>query len=136
MPSRLVTDLDPRILAPAQEVIRYFYEATGKSLSIVDTLRTQAEQDAALASGHSWTTHSKHLPQPPLNKSLALDVCPVVYFTYKNWNPTGSLWWVLAEIVIHHPAGLISGMDWNRVGLPAVGKPRPKWDPGHIEKII
>src|SRR6266436_5032020 len=67
-------------------------EAVGILLTVIDTDRTEDEQQVKLAQGVSWTQRSKHLPQPPEGKSEAIDVCPTQYLTMKNWNPTGSLW--------------------------------------------
>lgn len=134
--SRSFLDLDPRFRDIAQSIRFKFEEKTGKSLAIIDTLRTQHEQDLAILHGTSWTKNSKHLPQPPLGLSLAVDFCPIEYLTKKYWNPTGALWWVLANLVKDNKANLISGMDWHNAGLPPVGKTRSQWDPGHIHLIV
>ena len=84
--------------------------AQGILVDVIDTGRTPTEQEQKLAQGVSWTTHSKHLPQPPEGKSEAIDVCPTLYLTMKNWNPTGSFW---AEIgAIGEGLGLEWGGRW------------------------
>ena len=47
----------------------------GIPVMIVNTLRTQAEQDAAVARGASWRAHSLH------QDGLAIDVCPYVIWS-------------------------------------------------------
>lgn len=86
---------------------------------IVDTLRTQAEHEANLKSGVSWTTHSKHLDGD------AIDICP--YETYQLRGPDKLAW--------------NDGPTWQRIG--AIGKALGlRWggdwtqrDLGHFEYV-
>ncbi len=133
MPSTSLDDLDPRFRPLAEQWITGCW-AAGVPVRIIDTLRTHPEQERDIASGVSWTEHSKHLPQPPDEKSLAMDLCPEEYLAMKNWNPTGAHWWTVASIAVS--LGLRSGMDWHGQGLPPVGQVRPSWDPGHAEFVI
>lgn len=73
--NRSLDGLDRRFRPLAMELIARCAEA-GIAVCIVNTLRTPAEQAAALSTGHSKTQNSKHLPQPPDGLSLAIDLCP------------------------------------------------------------
>ena len=126
--------LDSRFRPLAEDLIAQYEASTRERLRIITTGRTPEEQAQALKNKTSWTKNSKHLPQPPEGKSLAIDLCPPQYLTIKEWNPTGALWWTLAEIAVS--LGLRSGMDWNDKGLPRLGVVRPHWDPGHSEMRI
>lgn len=95
-------------------------EAAGVLLTVIDTDRTESEQQQKINQGVSWTQNSKHLPQPPEGKSEAIDVCPTEYLTMKNWNPRGPLW---------NEIGLLGekcGMFWG-------GKWSSHPDPGHFQ---
>ena len=67
--SRKLDDLSPRMLPLAERLLARCVEQ-GIAVAIVDTLRTEAEHQANLARGVSWTKHSKHLDGD------AIDVCP------------------------------------------------------------
>jgi hypothetical protein len=67
-------------------------------LSTISTIRTKEEQAQYVKGGTSWTLNSLHLPQPPNNLSLAVDVCPVPLLTMKNWNPASPLWDRVGEV--------------------------------------
>jgi D-alanyl-D-alanine carboxypeptidase-like protein len=88
---------------------------------VVDTGRTSAEQERKIADGVSWTTRSKHEPQPPEDKSEAIDLCPKSYMKMKGWNPSGVLWAKFGEV------GENLGLRW--------GGRFPKPDPGHFEYV-
>lgn len=130
MPDSRIEKLDPRVRDHAVQLINTALEQ-GIHLAIICTLRSEEEQRKALLSGNSWTMASKHLPQPPDGLALAIDVCPVQLLSKKNWDPTNELWWKLGHIGIQ--LGLRWGGDWQGVGIGSVGRPRPKWDPGHFE---
>ena len=101
-------------------------QAAGISLAVIDTLRTPAEQEQKLAQGVSWTSHSKHEPQPPEMKSEAIDVCPTEYLTMKLWNPAGPLW---AQIgAIGEQCGMLWGGRWVHIN-------NGNGDPGHFEHV-
>jgi hypothetical protein len=133
MASRNLNDLDARLRPLADQWIAAC-EALGVPVTIITTLRTSVEQHHAVETGVSWTLHSKHLPQPPEGKSLAIDLCPTELLTEKGWAPASPLWWTLARCALD--LGLRSGMDWHGVGLPLVGQVRPSWDPGHAEYVV
>ena len=88
-------------------------------LSTIETLRQPDRQAYYLKHGVSWTKNSKHLPQPPEKKSLAIDICPVAYLTMKGWNPAGALWGVVGE-------------EGERLGLRWGGRWKQK-DLAHLE---
>ena len=121
--SRALNDLSPRFRSKVFEFIARCTEA-GIPLLIVDTLRTPEEQEANLAKGVSWTTHSKHLPQPPDNKSLAIDVVPYSLYQLAGpdklaWDAANPVWPKIGEIGEH------LGMTWG-------GRCKQK-DMGHFE---
>lgn len=106
--SRALDDLDVEFRLIAFELLARFCEA-GIPVLIVNTLRTQAEQDAALASGHSWTTRSRHLV------GMAIDVCPYAQFNLHGpdklaWDASDPAWQTLGKI--GHQLGLRWGGAW------------------------
>lgn len=128
--SRDLNDLDDRLRPIVDQLISNCAQA-GVMLTVITTLRTMSEQEQAVRAGVSWTMNSKHLPQPPDDKSLAVDLVPTDYIAMKGWNPAGPKWWIIAQNAV--ALGLRSGMDWEGVGLPPVGTTRHAWDPGHCE---
>lgn len=92
---------------------------------IEDTGRTPEEQVVKVATGVSWTQHSRHLPQPPEGKSEAIDIVPRECLKLKYWGWNGTIenshphWGKLIEIV--KGLGLESGYYF------------PKPDPGHAQ---
>ncbi len=134
--SRDLNDLTAAFRPLADEVIAQWLVAhPGNPLVITFTLRTQAEQDAAVAAGRSQTHHGKHLPQPPDMKAWAMDVCPESLITQENWAPDDPLWWKLGAIITG--LGLMWGGQWRKLVPPPVGHPPTYrgslWDPGHAE---
>jgi hypothetical protein len=94
---------------------------------IEDTGRTAVEQEQKLNLGVSWTTKSKHLPQPPEMKSEAIDIVPRACMSEKFWGWTG-------KVAISHP-------HWGRLieigeslGLKC-GVHFSHSDPGHFEYV-
>lgn len=132
MASRSLDDLDSRLKPLAQEVIAECL-SFGIHVTVICTLRSEAEQADEIRKHQSWTAQSKHLAQPPEGKSLAIDLAPTAYIGMTDWNPLGPLWWKIARAGVDR--GLRSGMDWRGVGLPAVGTDRPQFDPGHLEYV-
>lgn len=95
---------------------------------IIDTLRTQAEQAVNVAAGTSWTFKSKHLPQPPEDKALAVDLCPYEHYDAHgpdklNWDEKDPAWQTLGSI------GQALGLKW---GVVTQGKRK---DLGHFEYV-
>ncbi len=127
--STSLADLDSRFYPIAETLIAQLRAEF--PITVVTTGRTPAQQADNVANGVSWTTQSKHLPQPPEGKSWAIDLAPTELIPTKNWSPKHPLWWKIASAAV--ALGLRSGMDWNGIGLPPVGKTRPKFDPGHCE---
>ncbi len=117
--SRRLDDLDPRFRPVAIELLARCVEA-GIQVMIIDTLRTPEEHQANLASGVSWTRHSKHLD------GLAIDICP--YDMYQlhgpdklRWNAGDPVWQKIGAI------GESLGLRWG-------GRWKQK-DMGHFEFV-
>lgn len=124
MGSRRLDDLDSRFRPIAMELIARCAEA-GIPVCVVNTLRNEKEQQENILRGVSWTMNSKHLPQPPEGKSLAIDIAP--YSQYQLHGPDKIAW---------------SGDDpaWETIGRLAEGIPGLRWggrwrqrDLGHVE---
>lgn len=103
--SRALDDLAPEFRPRAIELLARCVEA-GIAVMIVDTLRTQAEHEANLAKGVSWTRHSKHLD------GLAIDIAP--YDSYQlhgpdklKWDSSDPVWGKIGEI------GEKIGLKWG-----------------------
>lgn len=138
--SRSVDDLDPTFQPRAFELVA---RCTGRGvpLMIVDTLRTPEEQRANLARGVSKTQHSLHLPQPPLGKAKAMDVCPYSIFQLHGpdklqYDTRDPAWTIVREEAKR--LGLRWGGDWRRPNEPdylELRDPRTvnPYDPGHVE---
>jgi hypothetical protein len=94
---------------------------------VEDTGRSHDEQTIKVSTGVSWTNNSKHLPQPPENKSEAIDVVPRVCMSLKYWGWNGTIenshpaWGEL--ITIGEGLGLHCGVHF----------PHP--DPGHFQYV-
>lgn len=120
-------DLDSRMRQKAFELIAGCAEA-GIQVMIVTTGRTYEEQKDAVARGVSWTMQSKHLPQPPENKSLAIDIAPFSIWELHGpdkiqWDSSDPVWAKIGAI------GQSIGLKWGVV-INGVQK-----DPGHFEYI-
>ena len=94
---------------------------------VEDTGRTPDEQKMKLAQGVSWTTRSKHLPQPPEMLSEAIDIVPSACISLKYWGWNGDVgtshphWGRLIEI--GESLGLHNGVHF------------PVADPGHFQYV-
>jgi hypothetical protein len=124
MPDRSLNSLVPEFRTKVFELLARCTEA-GIAVMIIDTLRTQAEQDAALAGGFSWTKHSKH------QDGKAIDICPYAIFDLHgpdklNWDTSDPIWLKLGQI--GEGLGLKWGGRYGQVDPKKVGK-----DPGHFE---
>lgn len=125
--SRRLDDLDSRIKPKAIELIARCAEAL-IPVMIITTSRTYEEQKDAVARGVSWTMNSKHLPQPPENKSLAIDVVPYAIYQIAGpdklqWNESDPVWAKIGAI------GQALGLQWG-VTINGVHK-----DLGHFQFI-
>lgn len=100
--------------------------AAGIPVRIEDTGRTISEQVQKLSVGQSWTSSSKHLPQPPEWKSEAIDIVPMAILekNKKDWDPTNPLWRKIGEI--GESLGLVWGGRWVHVN-------NGSGDPGHFQ---
>ena len=126
MASRELNDLDYRVKNKMMELLARASEA-GIPLMIINTLRTPEEQAEYVAKGTSWTNNSRHLPQQPDGKSLAMDVCPYDQFQLHgpdklNWNDADPVWKTLGKI------GQGLGLKWGVVDSAGNRK-----DLGHFE---
>lgn len=124
--SRALNDLDSRLLPKVFELIARAAEH-GIPVLIVDVLRTDAQQRVNVARGASATQQSKHLPQPPDGKSLAIDLCPYEHFELHgpdklSWDSADPSWAVLGAI------GEGLGLRWG-------GRWKDPHDPGHFEWV-
>lgn len=102
-------------------------QTEGLNPVIEDTGRDEIEQVVKLAQGVSWTSKSKHLPQPPEGKSEAIDIVPKACIGLKYWGWNG-------EVENSHPhwGKLIAIVEKN--GAKS-GVHFPHTDPGHAEYI-
>jgi len=96
----------------------------GIPLTVEDTDRDEATQAADVAAGRSWTTHSKHLPQPSEMKSEAIDCVPTALLIVKQWGWYGT-------IETSDPRWL--QMEWG--GRWPVNPPHSRPDPGHFQYV-
>jgi len=123
---RDLSELASYMLPLAQDLLRAATDA-GLDPVVEDTGRDEAEQQVKIATGVSWTTRSKHLPQPPEMKSEAIDVVPRACIALKYWGWNGTIenshphWGKLIEI--GEGLGLHCGVHF------------PKPDPGHFQYI-
>lgn len=147
--SRLLNDLAVEFQPKAFELLARINEAIGPVM-VVDTIRGMSEQAINLATGHSATMHSKHLPwklidgflvSDPNGKSFAIDLCP--YEVWQNhgpdklaWPTTDPRWRQMG--VVGKRLGLRWGGDWfwpqdtNFWDRRDPGTVKP-YDPGHFE---
>lgn len=123
--SRALDDLAWNFRKQVVEVLAQLIEE-GVPVKIIDTLRTQAEQDAAVARGASKVRRSKH------QEGLAIDLCP--YELYQLHGPDKLAW--DARNKGFDAIGRIgekNGLRWGgRFGESAPGK-GDGWDRGHLE---
>ena len=124
--SRALNDLDSKLFPLACTLIARASEHL-IPVMIITTLRTEAEQAVAVAGGFSWTMQSKHLPQPPDGKALAIDLCPYALYDAHgpdklNWDETHPAWQVLGTL------GQSLGLKWGVVSQNGKRK-----DLGHFE---
>jgi hypothetical protein len=132
--SRRLDDLSAALRPLAFEFIARLVER-GVLVQVVDTLRTEAEHRANLASGASSAVRSLHLPRrlradvPPgdadAEKSDALDVCPFEVYALHGpdklqWDASDPAWQVVGEVAES------LGLEWG-------GRWRKPHDPGHVQ---
>lgn len=132
--SRSLDDLDPRFQAKAFELVARICSEVGPIL-IVDTLRTKAEQEIAVASGNSANPNSLHLT------GLAIDLAPWEVWQAHGpdklqWSTTDPRWRQIG--MIGKKLGLRWGGDWRRpndANFWEYRDPRTvrPYDPGHFE---
>ena len=118
--------LDPLFKPLAITLLARLLEARIPVL-IVNTLRTQVEQDAAVARGVSRVQHSKH------QDGLAIDVAPYDIFALHDddklqWDTKDPIWKKIGAI--GESLGLRWGGRFEPLNSVGVG-----WDPGHFEYV-
>lgn len=123
---RSLDSLDPRFKPVAMELLARLVES-GILVIIVNTLRTQLEQDEAIRTGHSKVVHSKH------QDGLAIDICPISQYmvhgpTKLQWDTTDPIWKQIGQI------GEKLGLRWGGRFAP-LDKNGLGWDPGHFEML-
>lgn len=108
--SRALNDLTIACKAKVINLLARLDEAAIPCM-IIQTLRTPSEQVVALATGHSWIQHSKHLD------GNAIDICP--YSEYKlhgddklDWNSDDPIWQRIGAI--GESVGLKWGGRWKQ----------------------
>lgn len=128
MSSKSLDDLQPDVRALADTLLTLAY-ANDMHVTIIDTLRTPAEQQVKLAQGVSWTHNSLHEPQPPDGLARAIDIAPSELLTIKGWAPESSLWKQLGAW--GKQVGFEWGGDWPHkvVNGRVVSSP----DPSHFQ---
>lgn len=107
MPSTKLDDLKPRFKGKVMELLARLVEARIEVV-IIDTFRTQAEQDLAVKNGFSWTPHSLH------QDGLAIDICPLLDYQLSGpnkleWDTTKPVWSTIGKI------GESLGLQWGVV---------------------
>jgi D-alanyl-D-alanine carboxypeptidase len=117
--------LTPEFKPLAMELIARCIEARCPVV-IVNTLRDAAQQQANIIAGVSWTSNSKHLPQPPSMLSDAIDLAPISQYVEHgsmkvNWDVNDPAWSIMGV------AGMRLGLRW--------GAKFPKPDMGHFEYV-
>ena len=95
-------------------------------VAIINTLRSQEEQEENLIKGVSWPRNSKHLPHPPDGLARAIDIAPYEIFLISG--PDKLAW------DAKYPAWQVIGLVGESLGLRWGGK----WkipDLGHFEDV-
>jgi hypothetical protein len=108
MRDRKLADLNSEFAIKVYKLLSFLVEA-GIMIMIVETLRTEAQHQIDLASGHSWITHSKH------QDGLAIDIAP--YDVYQEhgddklqWDSSDPIWTRIG--LIGESLGLVWGGRW------------------------
>ena len=110
---RKLDSLDPKFRPLADRLLARCVEA-GINVLIVETLRTEAQHQEDVASGHSWIKRSLH------QDGIAIDIAP-----YEQWNLHGpdKLQWdakdpVWLQIgVLGEKEGLVWGGRWKQADM-------------------
>jgi peptidoglycan L-alanyl-D-glutamate endopeptidase CwlK len=124
MSSRSVSDLQPDVRRDCVLLMNKA-AAEGMSVTLIDTLRSPAEQQVKIATGVSWTQNSLHEPQPPDGLARAFDLAPTELIVIKGWAPESPLWKQLGAW------GKALGLEWG--GDWPYNPPHSKPDPSHFQ---
>jgi peptidoglycan L-alanyl-D-glutamate endopeptidase CwlK len=102
---------------------------TPQPFVVVYGIRTQAAEAAAVASGHSETMHSRHLPQPgEQGRACAVDVCALGSDGALDWrvsDPDGGNFAAIAAQIQHAADTLEIPIEWGGAKVGA-------WSPGVV----
>jgi peptidoglycan L-alanyl-D-glutamate endopeptidase CwlK len=114
--SRKLSDLSTRFRPLAVELIARCTEAQ-IPLMILDTLRTEAEQEENIKKGVSWTKNTKHLPQAPEMRAEAIDVVPYAMYQLNGpdklqWDANDPVWEKIGKI--GESLGMVWGGRWKK----------------------
>ncbi len=117
--SRALDDLSPRFRPLADRFLARLMEAQIPVI-IIETLRTQAQQDLYLARGVSWTKNSRHLTGD------AMDIVPYEEFRLHgqdkaDWNADDPVWLRIGTIA--ESCGMRWGGRWTQKDLGHVEFP-------------
>lgn len=115
-------------MRPLVEALLDECEAQGVPCRVVDTGRTVIEQIDKIKHKVSWTNLSKHLPQPPEQKSEAIDIVPnsVLEEHKADWDPDHPDWLKIG--LIGESLGLEWGGRWKHLN-------NGKGDPSHFQFV-
>ena len=113
--SRKLSDLSTRFRPLAVELIARCAQE-GIPLMVLDTVRTEAEQEENIQRGVSWTKNSKHLPQAPEMRAEAIDVAPYAMYQLTGpdklqWDSNDPVWEKIGKI--GESLGLVWGGRWK-----------------------
>lgn len=108
--NRKLDDLAPEFKPLAIELLARCVEA-GIQVAIVETLRTEAQHQEDVASGHSWVKVSKH------QSGLAIDICPYSLWQLHGdkklqWDASDPVW--MQIVTIGESLGLKAGARWQQ----------------------
>ncbi|HWF01533.1 MAG TPA: hypothetical protein VG248_17155 [Caulobacteraceae bacterium] len=110
------------------KVIRVAAQAP-KAFVVVYGIRTEAAEAQAVASGHSQTMHSRHLPQPGQHElSCAVDVCVLGGHGALDWtvaDTSGGAFGEVARQIQHAADALGIPIEWGGATVGA-------WEPGVV----
>lgn len=121
----------PRLVAVVQRAI----QITTQDFSVLQSVRTQAEQDEKYAQGRTkpgpvvtWTRHSKHIPGAD-GYSHAVDLFPGDWNTLAKFDTVAkAMFTAAAELGV----SIRWGADWDRDGKP---REKGETDSPHFEWV-
>lgn len=97
---RSLDKLDPKFRPYVEKLLQACRKAQ-LYITVIETLRTEAQHQEDLKNKISWVKHSKH------QDGLAVDIAPNDLLKEKGWAPDSPLWEKLGEL------GESVGMTWG-----------------------